>query len=217
MTQFSDELLAEYVLGHLSESDAAAIEAEAANSAVLRSSIDEIAGLLTGVAFSLPEAGPSIAVRERLIASCENTNRFEQFASRVGELIDVAKDKAERLLAAIDSATSWGDGPIPGMSLYHLDGGPSVSNAVVGFIRLEAGLGFPTHTHLGDEIVLVLQGRCTDEDGTVSEVGDEIVKASGTTHAFATDPDGPDFVYLAVVQEGVEIGDMVFRPGDPGL
>lgn len=217
MTQYSDDLLAEFVLGHLSAADAAGIEAEAARSAPLRATIDELRELLTGVALIVEDASPPAELRERVLSSASKVNRFASFANRVAQLIDVTVDKARQLLAAIDSAVAWEPGLAEGMSLYHLDAGPAAANAVVGFVKLKAGVAFPTHTHIGQETVLILQGRCTDEDGTVSGPGDEVVKAGGTTHFFTTHGDAPDFIYLAVVFEGVQIGDIVMGPDDPNL
>ena len=47
---------------------------------------------------------------------------------------------------------------LPGMDLFHIQGGPAVADAVNGFVRLAAGLHFPPHTHVGNEKVFVLEG-----------------------------------------------------------
>jgi len=215
MTRFSDDILAEYVLGTLDEPTRLEVARLAAESAELRQTIHEIEALLCVPAAALEPVAPSAAVRDRLLASIATENRFARFADRVGQLLDLGRQKAQALLAAIDEATSWEPGFAEGISLYHLDGGPAVANAVVGFVKIAAGTGFPHHEHIGEEIVYVLQGACRDDvDGQIGRPGDEIRKPAGSEHAFSTLP-GADFIYLAVVYDGVKIGDMVMGPDSP--
>jgi quercetin dioxygenase-like cupin family protein len=158
---------------------------------------------------------PSPGARARLLGATES-GRLGRFAAAVGRLMDVAEHGARALLDGIDRATSWEPGPADGIALFHISGGPAVANAVTGFVRVRAGVEFPRHTHLGDEVVLVVQGGFRDgEDGSTAHVGDEVRRTAGTSHAL-TALDGPDLIYLAVIQDGVDIGGQVMRAGDPG-
>ncbi len=69
------------------------------------------------------------------------------------------------LLSSLSDAARWEPGPLPGSSLFHLDGGPRIATADAGFVRLPAGLEFPVHRHLGSERVLLLEGSYRDSDG----------------------------------------------------
>jgi len=171
---------------------------------------------LTALSETLDPIEPSPDVFKRLMASVDPASRFDVFASNVAQLMDVAVEKARSLLAAIDDAGSWEPGLIPGMHLYHLEGGPRTANAIVGFIRLDPGTVFPPHTHLGEESVLVLQGGYQDEDGSIIRAGEVAIGPPGSSHMF-TAAEGEDLIYLVVVQEGVQIGDVVMRAGDPRI
>ena len=72
------------------------------------------------------------------------------------------------------------------------------------------------HTHLGEEKVVILQGSCRDEDGTVLKAGDYMTKATGTAHSF-TVLDGPTLIYLSVIEEGIQIGDQVIKYDSPNF
>jgi anti-sigma factor ChrR (cupin superfamily) len=216
-TRFTDDLLAEYVLGTLDAQTRARIDQGARVSEGLRRRVAEVAEALAGVADALVPAPPDPGQRARLLESVAQTNRFERFATRVAQMIDVTREMALELLAGIDDAARWVAGPAEGVTLYHLDGGTAVANAVVGFIRGVSGMMFPHHLHLGEERVLVLQGRLIEEDGRLVAAGDEVAMPAGSSHCFSVPAGGPDLVYLVVVEEGVDIGGVVFRAGDPRL
>ena len=174
------------------------------------------ADALSSLSGNLEPISPAPAVFKRLMASVDPANRFDAFADSVAQLMDVAIEKARTLLAAIDEPGSWEPGPFPGLHLYHLEGGPRTADAIVGFIRIDAGSLFPPHTHLGEESVLVLQGGYQDEDGTLVRAGEIAVAEPGTTHLFTALKD-EDLIYLVVVFEGIQIGDQIMRPGDPRI
>jgi quercetin dioxygenase-like cupin family protein len=165
----------------------------------------------------LEPATPPAELRERILSDATHEGRLHRFADRVAALLDVSTDRAREMLDGIDRADSWESAPLPGIGLYHLDGGPAVQNAITGFIRVEAGGFFPPHRHLGPEVVLVLQGHYVDEaDGTEVGPGEEVSKQAETEHGLRAKP-GPDLLYLAVVQDGIEMGGRILRPGDPGI
>jgi len=103
------------------------------------------------------------ALRARILASVKAESRFLSFADQVAALVDVAVDRAKELLLGIDAEESWGDSIVPAMRLYNFDGGPSVANAITGFVRMPPGSAFPHHVHVGQETVLVLQGQFRED------------------------------------------------------
>lgn len=107
---------------------------------------------------------------------------------------------------------------MPGMALYHVEGGPAVERAVTGFIRLESAQSFPPHTHLGDESVMVLQGYYVDDvSGHEYGPGDIVRLPAGSAHSFTVLAKSTGLLYLAVVQEGLQIGNQVLLFDDPNM
>lgn len=173
------------------------------------------AELLAELVDSLAAAPPSASLKDRLMKSIESEGRFgERFAERMAVITDLARDKAKELLDAIDDAARWVEGGLLGVNLFHIDGGPRVAGAIVGFVRMAPGAVFPEHTHVGHETVLVIQGGFIDSSGAVHRAGEEVNMAAGSTHSFTAAP-GPDLVYLGVVRDGFDIGEAHFGPDSP--
>jgi quercetin dioxygenase-like cupin family protein len=152
--------------------------------------------------------------RQALMARIAQTHRFPDFEAPIAELVELPLTKVAELLLRVDAKASWEPGPIPGIELFHFSGGPSVQNAITGFVRLAPGTAFPHHAHIGLERVLVIQGALKDSDGTRHMRGAAITMAAGTAHAFAVDGDIP-LIYVVVVEQGVIIGGQRIGPGDP--
>ena len=172
---------------------------------------------LDALADALSPVAPAASVRARLLASIEAPGRLHHFAQRVAALLDVSAERAAALLDRIDDAASWEPGPFDGVALFHIEGGPAVASAVTGFVRVEPGARFGEHTHLGAERVLLLTGSLHEEGtGAVARAGELVEAGAGTSHAFVARP-GPALVYLAVIDEGVDIGGTVMRADDPRL
>ena len=174
---------------------------------------EEAMELLAG---AVAPAAPSAALRARLLETIGRGGRLERFADAIAALLDVTADRARELLDGIDRATSFSAGLFPGMEAFAFAGGPRVAGLVTGFIRMKPGTVFPEHLHVGRERVFVVSGRLRDSDGSLVGPGEEKVMEPGTSHSF-TVLDGPDLVYLAVVETGIEIGGELIGPDDPRL
>jgi mannose-6-phosphate isomerase-like protein (cupin superfamily) len=175
-------------------------------------SIDDVAR----IAQTMTPALPPSDLRDRVMRSIATGGRLHRFADSVARALDVAADCARALLDGIDEATSWAAGPLPGVALYDVRGGPLAAGAITGFIRLPAGASFPEHSHLGSETVLVVQGRYRDSGGSIVGPGELVTMPKGSSHSFEVE-DGADLVYLVVAFDGVRIGDRTFLPGDPDI
>lgn len=151
---------------------------------------------LVTVALAVPEVA-SPQLRRRLLDSVD-AEPFSPFVGRLATLLDLGRQKVERLLQRMDQA--WETAPWPGVMLQHLEGGPSTAGCDVGFVKVEAGQEFPYHVHGGTERVLVLQGGFVDSDGSVYRAGAQIEAREG--HHFVALP-GVPLIY-AVVVPGVE-------------
>lgn len=175
--------------------------------------VDELAS----VADALSQRTPPAPLRDRLMQSLAAGGRLHRFAEQVAELLDVTRTRAEELLDAIDDAASWEPGPGEGVTLFHIEGGAAVADAITGFVRVERSGSFPHHEHLGDEAILIVQGGYRDsESGRVHRPGDVVRMPPGTAHQLNVVA-GPKLIYLAIVFGGVDIGGMVLRPGDPRI
>lgn len=175
---------------------------------------DGIDALAEGIS---EEIVPRASLRDAILAAAKVDGRLDRFAALVAELLDVSEARASSLLDGIARPDAWIDGPVPGVSLYHVQGGPKVAGAATGFARMSGGVVFPEHEHLGDEVVLVVQGSFEDGvTGRVHRPGDVVRMPAGSAHDFRARP-GPALVYLIVLQTGVKIGEHVLRADDPRL
>jgi hypothetical protein len=117
-------------------------------------------------------------------------------------LLDLGVARVRELLSWLDDAARWEPGPSPTSWLIHLEPGPAVVAANVGFVRVQAGEEFPHHTHEGQETVLVLQGGLRDSDGSVHRAGALIEAGDASQHSFQALP-GADLIYLVSLERGV--------------
>ena len=160
----------------------------------------------------LPRVAPANELRTRLLTSARRPGRLVRFADQVAKHLDVTLAKAQELLERIDDATAWTH-QLPDVSFLWVEGGPSVAAAVRGFTRVTAGCEFPEHEHLGDELVLVLQGGFEDAArGLCFRAGDVDRMPAGSTHTFRALPGGTDLLKLSIVQVGVRALGQVFEP-----
>lgn len=160
-----------------------------------------------------PPARPPAASRDALLSAARLEGRFERFVEGVARILDVDAAEAARLLDGIHEPTNWHGSPLPDVTLHDLDGGPSVQNAIRGFVRMPGGAVFPEHEHGGGETLLVLQGSFEDTLGSVHHPGEVAEMAAATSHGFRVRP-GPDLVYLFVAQTGITLGGQFFGPDD---
>lgn len=175
--------------------------------------VEDVEALVKGL--TAPTAKPDGGLRAALLAAASSEGRFARFADVVAKLLDVDRARAATTLDRIDTPDAWYSSALPNMDLIDIEGGPAVAEAVTGFVRLPAGTQFPEHTHAGEENVLVIQGSFQDDQsGVIYRPGDVATMPGGSTHSF-TIRDGPDLVYMLVVQKGVTIGGEFFGPDDP--
>lgn len=174
----------------------------------------ELEALVLAMATASECDPPSDALRAHLLSSLEQTHRFDDLEAQVASLLDVDGEQAARFLLNIDRAEAWTPGPVPGVDIFHVEGGPLVQDAVTGFVRLGSGATFPEHEHLGDETVLVLQGALIDSNGREVTAGEAAPMSAGSKHAFRAVGSVP-LIYLVVIQNGVRIGDVEILAGDP--
>lgn len=163
------------------------------------------------------EVAPRASLRDAIVGAAKLEGRLDRFAALVAELLDVSEERASALLDGIARPESWTAGPVPGVTLYHVEGGPKVRGMATGFTRMPAGTVFPEHEHLGEETVLVVSGSFEDGvTGRVHRPGDVVRMPAHSAHGFRARP-GPALVFLVVLDVGLKIGDLVIGADDPRL
>lgn len=201
------ELLPLYALGVLDDDEATRVETAISRDPSLAIELaayqDTAAGLITPVA-------PDPSVKARLMASI-GESRFEKFSARLAKLYDVTVDRARELLGLIERKASW-ENAMPGLGLVHFDGGPAFAAADCGFIRLAPGTSFPHHTHMGEEVSLILAGEIQDKQtGVIYRAGDEVVKPLDSEHDVVC-VGNEDAIYAARAMNGIAIAGAPARP-----
>lgn len=174
--------------------------------------VDIAAHGLVHVSEALDPVEPPSGMREKLLASIATQGRFARFAEATAKMLDLGIDQAKALLDRLHDLSLF-ENELPGISFYWCEGGPAVANAVRGFVRVAAGTNFPEHEHLGDEIVLVLQGSFVDTTrGITFHAGDSDIMKAGTSHSYYVPEGGPDLLKLSVTQVGLRAMGLTYSP-----
>ena len=210
MTDVKD-LLPLYALGILDAAESRAVEHAIAQDPALATELASFQDTTPDLA--LPIA-PSPEVKARLMASIGG-GPFEKLSARLASLFDVTVDRARELLGLIERPASWIT-EVPGIELVHFDGGPAFAGADCGFIRLAPGATFPPHTHLGEEVSLVITGTLQDGAGRLYQPGDELVQTEASEH-HVTAVGGTLCIYAARASNGISVAGAPVRPGKRNL
>jgi len=208
------ERLAAYLFGLLSRRERADVEAELRESPEAVAELAELSEMLGTLSLE-PEpsleglSGRAAAGRKRLLDALEvevdNAGRAPWAAARLQAFFDLSATAAAAIIRRARQQASWEPGLIPGMSLLHLQPGPSWATADAGLVKLAENLVFPTHSHIGIEISLVLEGELEFDDGVVLRAGDaELRMEAGSTHSYRVR--GPECVFALVLHEGIRMG-----------
>jgi hypothetical protein len=161
---------------------------------------------------ALEPVAPPSGARGALLASITTQGRFARFAEQTAKMLDLGLDQAKALLDRLHDLSLF-ESELPGIQFYWCEGGPAVANAVRGFVRVAAGTNFPEHEHIGDEIVLVLQGTFVDTTrGLTFHAGDSDIMRAGTSHSYYVPAGGPDLLKLSVTQVGLRAMGHTYSP-----
>lgn len=194
------ETLAEYVLGALAPEARASFERELASLPDLaREAAALTEALVAGLARSLPMPEPPAGARARLLGTLAAPDRFAPFVDLFARICDLSREAAQAIIARIDDLASWEKG-LPGMLYLDFNGGAKLGTASAGLVRLEAGMAFPRHRHLGPETTLVLEGAMR-EGGRVHGPGSVVEATIDTEHDYAASEAGS--LTLLIVHGGI--------------
>ncbi len=137
--------------------------------------------VLDALTLGLEPSTPSASLRERLFGALNTTARFMPFLDRMMRIFDLPEEQAKIELGTIDAPGDW-DALSEGVQVRDFEAGEACGEAHGGLVRIEPGHAFPRHSHVGEETVLVLQGRLEDDEGNAYRAGDTIVSRDGTSH-----------------------------------
>ncbi|MEP7052245.1 MAG: cupin domain-containing protein [Pseudomonadota bacterium] len=152
---------------------------------------------------ALTDADPSALSRGRarlLAAVAESSERFAPLFGKLRDLFDLPPEALRSIFTRAAVAEAWQPGPLPSVSLFHLQGGPRVAGLDAGFVRLKKGTPFPAHRHTATERVLILEGGYHDHAGRWYGPGEMHEMLEGTEHSLQMGAEQD--VLLAVVLSG---------------
>lgn len=168
------------------------------------------AELVTALCEVLTPRAPGGALRNRLMASAASPAlRWAPLFGKLGALFDLDDAALSEMAERAARPSEWQAGPLPAVSLLHLRGGPAIASADAGLVRVEAGLQFPEHRHLGEERTLILEGEARESSGRLHKPGDSLSMPAGSSHSFEVVSTKP-LIYALVLYGGVEIGGVKF-------
>lgn len=153
--------------------------------------------VLDALVYGIEPAVPGPSLRDRLLGAASTKGRFMPFLDRMMGIFDLPESQAKKELATIDEPEQW-DEMTEGVQVRDFEGGAACGEAHGGLVRVEPGHAFPRHAHVGEEVVLVLQGELEDDAGTRYRAGDKIVSGDGTSHELRVVGDKP-LLYAALV------------------
>jgi anti-sigma factor ChrR (cupin superfamily) len=153
----------------------------------------------------LPALSVEAGARARLLEALDPYQRFARFERAVADLLQVSPAQAAAALRSIDDEAAW-QVQAPGVAYLPVAAGPDAGFFLAGFLRVAAGLEFPLHEHLGDEVTLVLQGAFEESQSReVFRPGQPSRMPAGSRHTLRALPGGPDLVGLVAVKTGVRL------------
>lgn len=208
MTSQREAQLAEFALGLLPDAERDALERELGESAEARAELRSTVAALEALSLEAEPIAPSPGLEARILASTQpGPGRFEGFVERLTQLFDLSPGRVREHLRAIEQVPDggsgsgdWEPGPVAGVFLYHLDGGPSLATADCGFVYHAPGVHFPRHGHTAAERALVLSGGARTDTGDRWAPGSYREASSEDVHSYRVDDGAP--LVSAVVLTG---------------
>jgi hypothetical protein len=150
--------------------------------------------------FRLPDSMLTLAPESLRRFVSGAPHRYAPFFRRAAELFDLSENDVIANLARLGDARNWKWSGLPGVTMLVVRGGPAVGSAMTRLFRIDPGGLFPRHQHLGEERVLVLEGRYEDSKGMVHRAGELREWPAGSDHYLKAEGSSP--CILACVADG---------------
>lgn len=180
-----DDHLVDAALNRLSPAAQATVHSHLKGCKRCRTRLARLHESLAALSLEQPKAAPPPALREQLLAGLDSRAAvpYPGFARRLQRLYQLDEQQTLQILRKSADPTQWEDQGF--ISLLHFAAGESLPGTHAGFMRLQPGLRFPRHRHVGHEHMLMLAGTLQDEDsGALYHPGDLLVMEPGSEHAF---------------------------------
>jgi hypothetical protein len=212
MSAHPDNELFAYLMGTLTDIDNNRVQVHLGACSRCAAAVAQIGEDTAQLAFALPPVAPPPLLRESLLHSLGEINRFTDLIPRLRELLDCAVDDAQLLLDSLDDPGAWDDTPLTGVTLLPVPRQPHAR-----FVRVTPGISVP-HEEGTAPRLLLLQGACRDAEGVSHHPG-ELLHLQADEHADLVASTGPDLICLTVEPSEVvehpaaEIGDVTERVG----
>lgn len=160
---------------------------------------------------AIPGPAPKSSLRARLLQDVASIGPYAPYVDEMATMLVGSPTKLKGELRELPHPATWMDGPVDHCRLFPCDAGSELTDVIRSLVLMESGSTFPSHEHLGDEHILVLQGSLLNEDGKLYRPGERLFMAEGTNHSFDV-PEGLDLIYFNVVHSGLQIGEQVITP-----
>ncbi|MFO0739813.1 MAG: cupin domain-containing protein [Labilithrix sp.] len=143
---------------------------------------------------------PSASLRERLLASRARPGKYGVFVDRIARLFAIPTEKAEHLLAKIESPDAWKPFLVEGTELLPVKAGEGLGDVIATFVKVQPGARFPDHVHRGRETMVVLDGGFVEPESKLAAWrGEETTREDGSEHALVGLPGVPCVAAVLIV------------------
>lgn len=166
----------------------------------------------------LPEIKDTSRGRDRLLSAlAPQRGPWDEHLTPLRELTELEIPKLRAVLKSMLTPEVWNPIPFPGIELCHVDESPRGEDAIVGFVRIQPGMVFPEHDHVGIEYAFVIQGAMLDTatPGVAHGPGTLRVMHPDTEHEISASPDHEPLIYLTVSERGIRFGELFIGPDSP--
>lgn len=157
------------------------------------------------------DVAPKASSRSRLLSDIGGIVPYARYLDDMAKMLVGSRALLEGELRGLPHPKTWVEGPVKHCRLFPCDAESTLEDVIRSLVLMESGSTFPSHEHLGDEYILVLQGSMLNEDGKLYRPGDKLHMAEGTNHSFDV-PVGLDLIYFNIVHHGLQIGEELITP-----
>jgi hypothetical protein len=191
MSAHPDAELFAYLLGTLSDADRNRVHLHVGSCSRCGAALAQVGEDTAQLAFALAPVAPPPLLRESLLHSLSEINRFTDLQPLLREQLGCSLDDAQLLIDALDDPGAWDDSHYTGVMVMPV---PHVAHAR--FVRVVPGVSVP-HEEGTSPRLLLLQGGCRDTEGVGHHPG-ELLHLQPDEHADLVATAGPDLIYLTV-------------------
>ena len=206
MTNHSDAILVEYILGNIdAKQDRQLTELLKQDNIDQRlAKLSQNLEIFNQVIPVKPSKQLHSNILSRISSAQSKVNFLSGFRNRLSTFFKLPKDRIDEILKLAKdlSLPDWDKNMIVGASLLHFDGGEGLTTADCGLIHLSPGNSIGRHIHNGDEWMLLLQGYLSCSDNNSYQPGDIVHRAKGTKHS-VTVKGKQDCIFAVIADFGV--------------